>query len=187
MLHLKLIGSHSGTLKNSSRSGKQIRNSASCVQQLLLTTIEKGWRQKLRQNVVVLEWGARSNAALGILVWLCSIVYIAVVHFPFTFVGGRFYVLQQTVLCTHLYIQYSRVEWFWKIKSYKFYVVPNCCRTPILNVAVQANEHILFQGKPLKMLKTNFVLLILGLKSKFSKTMQQSLHPTVLNMQMCTQ
>ena len=154
---------------------------------LSLPPIEEGWRQKLRQNVVVLEWGARSNAALGILVWLCSIVYIAVVHFPFTFVGGRFYVLQQTVLCTHLYIQYSRVEWFWKIKSYKFYVVPNCCRTPILNVAVQANEHILFQGKPLKMLKTNFVLLILGLKSKFSKTMQQSLHPTVLNMQMCTQ
>ena len=30
--------------------------------------IEEGWRQKLRQNVVVLEWGARSNAALGILV-----------------------------------------------------------------------------------------------------------------------
>ena len=129
--------------------------------------------------------GARWNAALGILVWLCSIVYVAVVHFPFTLVGGGwFYVLQQSVLCTHLYIQNSRVEWFKKIKNY---VVPNCCRTPILYVAVQANEHILFQGKPLKMLKTNFVLLILGLKSKFSKTMQQSLHPTVLNMKMCTQ
>ena len=35
---------------------------------LLLYAIEEGWRQKLRQNVVVLEWGARSNAALGILV-----------------------------------------------------------------------------------------------------------------------
>ena len=30
--------------------------------------IEEGWRQKPRQNVVVLEWGARSNAALRILV-----------------------------------------------------------------------------------------------------------------------
>ena len=28
--------------------------------------IEEGWRQKARQNVVVFEWGARSNAALGI-------------------------------------------------------------------------------------------------------------------------
>ena len=35
---------------------------------LSLTTIEEGWRQKLRQNDVVLEWGARLNAALGILV-----------------------------------------------------------------------------------------------------------------------
>ena len=43
----------------------------------------------------------------GVIVHMCSIVYIAVVHFPFTFVGGRVYVctvLQQTVLCTHLYI-----------------------------------------------------------------------------------
>ena len=35
---------------------------------LSLTTIEEGWRQKLRQNDVVLEWGARLNAALRILV-----------------------------------------------------------------------------------------------------------------------
>ena len=32
--------------------------------------------------------GARSNAALGILAGMFSIVYIAVVHFLFTFVGG---------------------------------------------------------------------------------------------------
>ena len=31
-------------------------------------SIEEGWRQKPRQTVVVLEWGARSNAALRILV-----------------------------------------------------------------------------------------------------------------------
>ena len=31
-------------------------------------SIEEGWRQKLRQNVIVLVWGARLNAALGILV-----------------------------------------------------------------------------------------------------------------------
>ena len=31
-------------------------------------SIEEEWRQKPRQNVVVLEWGARSNAALGIFV-----------------------------------------------------------------------------------------------------------------------
>ena len=30
--------------------------------------IEEGWRQKARQNIVVLEWGARLNAALVILV-----------------------------------------------------------------------------------------------------------------------
>ena len=35
---------------------------------MLMYPIEEEWRQKLRQNVVVLEWGARSNAALGILV-----------------------------------------------------------------------------------------------------------------------
>ena len=29
-----------------------------------------------------------------------------------------------------------RVEWFWKIKSYTFYDVPNCCRTPILKCLV---------------------------------------------------
>ena len=28
---------------------------------------------------------------------------------------------------TYMYI---RVEWFWKIKIYTFYVVPKCCRTP---------------------------------------------------------
>ena len=28
--------------------------------------IEEGWRQKTRQNVVVLDWGARSNATLDI-------------------------------------------------------------------------------------------------------------------------
>ena len=28
-------------------------------------TIEEGLKQKTRQNVVVLDWGSRSNAALG--------------------------------------------------------------------------------------------------------------------------
>ena len=74
--------------------------------QVCIRIIEEGWRQKPRQNVVVLEWGARSNAALRILVWSCSIVYI-----PSLLLGGRIYVLQQTLLCTHFHIQYSRVEW----------------------------------------------------------------------------
>ena len=51
-------------------------------------SIEEVWKQKPRQTVVVLHWGARSNAALGILAGMCSIVYIAVVHFLFTFVEG---------------------------------------------------------------------------------------------------
>ena len=55
---------------------------------LYCRVIEEVWKQKPRQTVVVLYWGARSNAALGILAGMCSIVYIAVVHFPFTFVGG---------------------------------------------------------------------------------------------------
>ena len=46
--------------------------SAPCVLTAVTThcsgSIEEGWRQKPRQNVVVLEWGARSNAALRILV-----------------------------------------------------------------------------------------------------------------------
>ena len=29
------------------------------------------------------------------------------------------------------WLLYTRVEWFWKMKSYTFYVVPNFCRTPI--------------------------------------------------------
>ena len=41
-----------------------------------------------------------------------------------------------TVLCkwalyTEGCVMRIRVEWFWKIKSCTFYVVPNCCRTPI--------------------------------------------------------
>ena len=55
--------------------------------------IEEGSIQKTRQTVVVLDWGARSNAALGIFgVKVYSIVYIAVVQFSFTFVGVMFYV-----------------------------------------------------------------------------------------------
>ena len=47
--------------------------------------IEEGSIQKTRQTVVVLDWGARSNAALGIFgVKVYSIVYIAVVQFSFT-------------------------------------------------------------------------------------------------------
>ena len=34
----------------------------------LRLAIEKGLKQKTRQNVVVLDWGSRSNAALKILV-----------------------------------------------------------------------------------------------------------------------
>ena len=36
--------------------------------QALVQDIEEGCRQKAMQNVVVLDWGARSNAALRILV-----------------------------------------------------------------------------------------------------------------------
>ena len=44
-------------------SGNKLRN----IRHILRDwTIEEGWRQKARQNVVVLEWGARSIAALGI-------------------------------------------------------------------------------------------------------------------------
>ena len=55
---------------------------------MCIEDIEEVWKQKPRQTVVVLHWGARSNAALGILAGMCSIVYIAVVHFLFTFVEG---------------------------------------------------------------------------------------------------
>ena len=54
--------------------------------------IEEGLKQKTRQNVVVLDWGSRSNAALGnfgVKVWHC-------VHrcctFSLYFCGGMFYV-----------------------------------------------------------------------------------------------
>ena len=35
---------------------------------IILKSIEEGLKQKTRQNVVVLDWGSRSNAALGNLV-----------------------------------------------------------------------------------------------------------------------
>ena len=44
---------------------KHCNHSPMCT---LLYSIEEGWRQKARQNVVVLEWGARSNATRRILV-----------------------------------------------------------------------------------------------------------------------
>ena len=54
----------------------------------MAASIEEVWRQKARQNVGVLDWGARSNATLeifGVIVYHC-------VHscctFSFTLVGG---------------------------------------------------------------------------------------------------
>ena len=46
--------------------------------------------------------------------------------------------------------RYSRVEWFWKIKSYTFYVVPNFCWTPIPKFHVLMLP-ISLVGRPLKM------------------------------------
>ena len=59
-----------------------------------IITIEEGSIQKARQTVVVLDWGARSNAALGNfgLKMKHRVLYIAVVQFLFTFVGVAFYV-----------------------------------------------------------------------------------------------
>ena len=70
--------------------------------------IEEGLKQKTRQNVVVLDWGSRSKAALGNFGVHC-------VHFPFTFVGGMFYV---DLYFEFLYrnskksIQYNRIAVF---------------------------------------------------------------------------
>ena len=61
----------------------RIRTRNLCTRSLV--RIEEGWRQKARQNVVVLDWGARWNATLEI---FGVIVNIAVVQFPLLLFGG---------------------------------------------------------------------------------------------------
>ena len=106
-----------------------------------IITIEEGSIQKARQTVVVLDWGARSNAAVEI---CCVKVQQHCVHscctFPFTIVGVKLYVHRFVFQVFNAdFITTKSVQNQQKISGHERQIILNLQRFYKLSVAKPAN------------------------------------------------